>query len=97
MSGDYVYANFGTLSDAQAQFMAAYTGLTSEINDLDAQLRSHLQDWQGSAQAAYYEAKGIWDRAIADMGMVIQNLSAVVGDANQNYQTAESTNASMFS
>jgi early secretory antigenic target protein ESAT-6 len=96
MAGDYVLANFGTLADGESQFMAAYTGLTSTVNDLDAQLRGHLQDWQGSAQQAYLEAKLIWDKAIADMGLVIQGLSQVLGTANQNYQQAETTNAGMF-
>jgi 6 kDa early secretory antigenic target len=96
MAGDFVLANFGTLSDGEAQFMAAYNGLTSTINDLDAQLRGNLSDWEGSAQQAYYQAKAVWDKAIADMGLVIQGLSQVIGTANTNYQDAERTNSSMF-
>jgi 6 kDa early secretory antigenic target len=96
MAGDFVLANFGTLADGESQFMAAYNGLTSTINDLDGQLRSSLTDWEGSAQQAYYQAKAIWDKAIADMGLVIQGLSQVVGTANANYQEAEQTNSSMF-
>jgi 6 kDa early secretory antigenic target len=96
MAGDFVLANFGTLADGEAQFMAAYTGLTSTINDLDAQLRGSLQDWQGNAQQAYFEAKAVWDKAIADMGMVIQGMSSVIGTANTNYQSAETTNTQMF-
>jgi 6 kDa early secretory antigenic target len=96
MAGDFVLANFGTLADGEQQFMAAYTGLTSTINDLDSQLRGSLQSWQGSAQTAYYEAKAIWDKAIADMGLTIQGLGQVIGTANVNYQQAETTNAGMF-
>lgn len=96
MAGDFVLANFGTLSDGESQFMAAYNGLISTINDLDSQLRGSLGDWEGSAQTAYYQAKAVWDKAIADMGMVIQGLSQVIGTANVNYQQAETTNAGMF-
>ena len=96
MAGDFVLANFGTLADGEAQFMAAYNGLTTTINDLDSQLRGSLGTWEGSAQEAYYQAKAIWDKAIADMGMVIQGMSQVVGSANANYQQAEQTNSSMF-
>jgi 6 kDa early secretory antigenic target len=96
MAGDYVKAVFGSLSDGEAQFVAAYNGLSSTVNDLDGQLRSSLSTWDGQAQAAYYEAKAVWDKAIADMGMVIQGLSQVIGTANANYQTAEQTNAGMF-
>jgi 6 kDa early secretory antigenic target len=96
MAGDYVKAVFGSLSDGEAQFMAAYNGLSSTVNDLDGQLRSSLSSWDGQAQQAYYQAKAIWDKAIADMGMVIQNLSRVIGTANTNYQGAEQSNAAMF-
>jgi 6 kDa early secretory antigenic target len=96
MAGDFVLANFGTLADGESQFMAAYTGLTGTINDLDVQLRGSLGDWEGNAQRAYYEAKAIWDKAIADMGLVIQGLSQVIGTANANYQAAEQTNTGMF-
>jgi 6 kDa early secretory antigenic target len=94
--GDYVKAVFGSLSDGQAQFMAAYNGLSSTVNELDAQLRSNLSTWDGQAQEAYYQAKAVWDNAIADMGMVIQNLSSVIGTANDNYQLTETSNAAMF-
>jgi early secretory antigenic target protein ESAT-6 len=96
MAGDYVRAVFGTLADGESQFMAAYNGLVSEVNDLDGQLRSKLSSWDGQAQAAYYQAKAVWDNAISDMGMVIQGLSRVIGSANENYQTTEQANASMF-
>jgi 6 kDa early secretory antigenic target len=96
MAGDYVLANFGSLADGESQFTAAYTGLTSTINDLDGQLQTNLGDWVGSAQQAYYEAKAIWDKAITDMGLTIQGLGQVIGTANYNYQEAEQTNTGMF-
>jgi WXG100 family type VII secretion target len=96
MAGDFVLADFATLSDGEAQFMAAYNGLVSAIDNLDSQLRASLEDWEGSAQTAYYEAKAVWNKAIADMGMVIQGLSQVIATANVNYQSAESSNTQMF-
>jgi early secretory antigenic target protein ESAT-6 len=96
MAGDYVRAVFGSLSDGESQFVAAYNSLSSTVTDLDGQLRSSLATWDGQAQEAYYQAKAVWDKAIADMGAVIQGLSSVLGSANANYQTAERTNSAMF-
>jgi 6 kDa early secretory antigenic target len=96
MAGDFVLANFGSLSDGEAQFVAAYNGLNSTVNNLNSQLQSNLADWVGSAQQAYYEAKSVWEQAITDMGLVIQGMSSVISTGNQNYQDAERTNASMF-
>lgn len=96
MAGDYVRAVFGNLSDGESQFVAAYNSLSSTVTNLDGQLRTNLADWDGEAQAAYTQAKAVWDKAIADMGAVIQGLSSVLGSANANYQTAERTNSAMF-
>jgi 6 kDa early secretory antigenic target len=96
MSGDYVRANFGGLSDAEAQFAAAYNGLSSTVQTLQGQLEGNLQNWVGSAQTAYTEAHAIWTQAITDMGQVITAMSQVIGTANENYQLAENTNAKMF-
>jgi len=93
---DYVRAVFGTLAEGESDFQSAYNGLVSTVNDLDSQLRSKLSSWDGQAQAAYYQAKTTWDNAISDMGLVIQGLSRVIGNANSNYQATETANASMF-
>lgn len=93
---DYVLANFGSLADGEAQFVAAYNGLSSTVSNLQSQLQGNLADWQGSAQLAYHEAQAVWNQAVADMGAVISAMSSVIGAANENYQNAERTNASMF-
>jgi 6 kDa early secretory antigenic target len=94
--GDFVLANFGSLSEAEAAFAQSYNGLSSTVSNLQSQLQSSLTSWEGSAQAAYRDAQVIWNKAIADMGQVITAMSSVIGEANVNYQGAERTNASMF-
>ena len=94
--GDFVLANFGSLSEGEAAFAQAYNGLSSTVSNLQAQLQGSLNDWQGSAQAAYREAQTIWNNAMADMGQVITAMSTVIGEANVNYQGAERTNTQMF-
>jgi WXG100 family type VII secretion target len=96
MAGDFVSANFGGLSEGQAAFTQAYNGLVSTVDSLQQQLQGNLSDWVGSAQTAYTEAHAIWTQAIGDMGAVITGMSSVIGDANANYQLAESTNSRMF-
>lgn len=94
--GDFVLANFASLSEGEAAFAQSYNGLTSTVSNLQAQLQGSLTSWEGSAQAAYHEAQTIWNNAIADMGQVITAMSSVIGEANINYQGAERTNSSMF-
>jgi len=96
MSGDYTKAVFGTLETGASEFASTYAQVVSSVDSLDSQLRASLSTWTGTAQQAYYECKAKWDAAIADMATVIQSLGQVVDVANQNFQGAETTNASMW-
>jgi ESAT-6 family protein len=96
MAGDFVSANFGSLSEGEAAFGHAYNGLVSTVDTLQQQLQGNLSDWVGSAQTAYQEAHAIWTQAINDMGAVITGMASVISDANSNYQLAETTNSKMF-
>ena len=49
-----------------------------------------------SAQQAYYAEKAKWNAAATYMDAVVQNLSKVIGMANQNYQVTENVNRSMW-
>lgn len=97
MSSDYTMVQFGALEDGRADFVAVYSAVEARIASLNAQLRTHLSQWTGSAQAAYHEAESQWNAAMADMQNVLNSLGAVIGTANENYGTAESTNARMWS
>lgn len=97
MSGDYTSVHFGALEDGRADFAGVYSAVEARISSLNAQLRTHLSQWTGSAQAAYHEAESQWNAAMADMQNVLNSLGTVIGTANENYTTAENTNAKMWS
>lgn len=94
---DYTRAVFGSLQSGEADFASIYSQLVSTISTLDSQLRSNLAQWDGQAQQAYYVAKAQWDAAMADMQLVLNNLRAVIGEANVNYTTTEAANAALWS
>lgn len=94
--GDYTKAMFGQLEQSQADFAGIYSQLTERVQTLDSQLRSHLAEWDGQAQQAYYSAKAQWDAAMADMGNVLNQLGAVIGVANENYTHAEAANSALW-
>jgi len=93
---EYTLAIFGTLEQGQADFRQTYNSLVSEVQTLEAQLRSSLSQWAGSAQQAYYQQQAQWNAAMAHMEQVLAQLGLVVGAANQNYQQAEKANTSLW-
>jgi len=93
---EYTRAVFGSLQTGEADFASTYAQLQSTISTLDAQLRSGLAQWDGDAQQAYYVAKTKWDAAMANMATVLNNLGAVVGEAQVNYSSTEVANAALW-
>lgn len=90
--GDYTRVQFSAMEQGEADFQRTYTALQSEIEQLESQLNTNLGEWIGAAQAAYHQAQAQWHAAMTNMQEVIQQLSRVIGQANENYQQAESQN-----
>jgi WXG100 family type VII secretion target len=93
---DYTAVSFGGMAAGEADFASTYQALSSTLQTLESQLQSSLSLWSGSAQQAYYAEKAKWNAAATDMAAVVQNLSKVIGMANQNYQVTENVNRSMW-
>lgn len=93
---DYTRAVFGQLNQSEADFANIYSQLQETISSLDAQLRSNLAEWDGSAQQAYYAAKAVWNAAMADMSNVLNQLGVVIGVANENYGHVEAANTALW-
>ena len=89
---DYTRVVFSAMEQGQADFARTYSSLQSEIEQLESQLNAGLAEWAGPAQQAYHEAQAQWNAAMANMQSVIQQLGVVIGQANDNYTTAESQN-----
>jgi early secretory antigenic target protein ESAT-6 len=90
---DYTLVQFGAMEQGQADFQRTYASLQSEIEQLESQLNSNLAEWVGPAQQAYHEAQAVWHAAMANMQQILQQLGAVIGEANTNYQQAEAVNS----
>ncbi|WP_395108964.1 WXG100 family type VII secretion target [Actinomadura sp. SCN-SB] len=93
----YTRANFGGLTEGEAQFSQAARALMDELNDLEGKLRTKLNQWEGSAQEAYWVFQKQWDAAAKDMQNVVAQLGLAIRDANENYQQAERSNSTIWS
>jgi WXG100 family type VII secretion target len=96
MTGDYTRAVFGSLAQGEADFARIYAQVQQTTQTLESQLNSSLSMWDGQAKDAYAVAKAKWQAAEANMAAVLNNLRAVAGEANVNYQGVEASNASLW-
>ena len=93
---DYTRAVFGSLAQGEADFARIYAQLQQTTQTLESQLNSSLDQWDGQAKEAYAVARAKWQAAEANMAAVLNNLRAVAGEANVNYQVTEASNAGLW-
>ncbi|WP_083999154.1 WXG100 family type VII secretion target [Actinomadura kijaniata] len=92
----YMRANFGGLTEGEAQFTQAARALMDELSDLEGKLKTKLNQWEGGAQEAYWRFQKDWDTAAKDMQTVVAQLGVAIRDAHDNYQAAERANTGIW-
>ncbi|GAA1559567.1 hypothetical protein GCM10009678_48170 [Actinomadura kijaniata] len=92
----YMRANFGGLTEGEAQFTQAARALMDELSDLEGKLKTKLNQWEGGAQEAYWRFQKEWDTAAKDMQNVVAQLGVAIRDAHDNYQAAERANTGIW-
>jgi WXG100 family type VII secretion target len=93
---EYTQAVFGSLAQGEADFARIYAQVQETTQTLESQLNASLARWDGAAQQAYAVARAKWQAAEANMAAVLNNLRAVAGEANVNYQVTEASNANLW-
>jgi WXG100 family type VII secretion target len=93
---EYTRAVFGSLAQGEADFARIYAQVQQTTQTLESQLNSSLNQWDGAAKDAYTVARAKWQAAEANMAAVLNNLRAVAGEANANYQATVASNGGLW-
>jgi WXG100 family type VII secretion target len=96
MSFDGIKVEHGKLDQGSADVMAAAKDIQSRLDTLEDELKPLASDWTGAAKEAYREAKATWDKAIADMIVLLEQASTNVDTSNQEYKAADARGAGRF-
>ncbi|UUZ60911.1 WXG100 family type VII secretion target [Nocardioides sp. B-3] len=96
MSFDGIKVEHGKLDTGSADVMAAAKEIQARLDTLEDELKPLASDWTGAAKEAYREAKATWDKAIADMIVLLQQASANVDTSNREYKAADARGAGRF-
>ncbi|WP_026415337.1 WXG100 family type VII secretion target [Actinomadura oligospora] len=92
----YTYVNFGGMQNGQQNFLAALKQYQSTLDQLDAQVRAHLAEWDGDARQAYEAKSREWKQAAQRMATAVSGMSQAIGDSHDIHLGAERTNAGMW-
>ena len=96
MSFDGIKVEHGKLDTGAADVIAAAKDIENRLNALEDELKPLASDWTGAAKEAYREAKATWDKAIADMIVLLEQASANVDTSNTEYKAADTRGANRF-
>ena len=96
MSFDGINVQHGKLSEGSANVIAGAKDIQSRLDQLEDDLKPLASDWTGAAKEAYREAKATWDKAIADMIILLQQAGQNVETSNEEYKSADSRGANRF-
>ncbi|WP_104108232.1 WXG100 family type VII secretion target [Nocardioides sp. 616] len=96
MSFDGIRVNHGILEQAAADLKTYAGKIDNRLNDLEGQLKPLQSDWTGSAKESYHVAKTQWDKAIAEMIQLLEQVSVAVGESNTEYKNADARGAGRF-
>ena len=96
MTFDGIKVEHGKLDTGSADVIAAAKDIEARLNTLEDELKPLASEWTGAAKEAYREAKATWDKAIADMIVLLQQASANVSTSNDEYKAADSRGANRF-
>lgn len=96
MSFDGITVDHGALDQASADLMNAARKIDSRLNQLEDSLKPLASEWTGAAQQSYHAAKAQWDQAIAEMVLLLGDVSLAVSRSNDEYRAADQRGASRF-
>lgn len=71
-------------------------GISQELDSLDSQVRALIDQWDGSAQEAYYRAQNDWNRRIQEMNQILGRISTTTQQIADQYVESDNRSAARF-
>ena len=91
-----ITVTFGTISQAQADVSNTVARMDQQLGDLRSFLAPLVAAWEGGASTDYQVLQKRWDTAAGDLNTVLGQISQLLGQSHDSYQSTESANASAW-
>lgn len=86
----------GGLSQAAGDLAQSAAKIEAKLAEMDSALAPLQSEWDGTAKAAYHEAKKKWTQALTDMKVRLAEIGAAVDTSNQDYMDGDKKSAGLF-
>jgi WXG100 family type VII secretion target len=97
MSDGHMLVTFGSIATAEADTRTIAGQIDATLDDLKAYLAPMVSTWSGSAATEYNGLQSKWDSAAVELNTILRTIADALHTANENYDSAERTNTSIWS
>jgi early secretory antigenic target protein ESAT-6 len=92
MSDGRIAVSFAEIQNASSTITSQSREIDQVLDDIRAEVRKVLGDWEGEGSETYKASQDSWDRAADDLNKVLAAIGTAVGQAGEAYQNAEKQN-----
>lgn len=71
-------------------------GIAQELDNLDNQVKALIEQWDGSAKEAYYQAQRDWTSKLQEMNQILGQISQATSQIAQQYVESDARSAGRF-
>ncbi|QIM21278.1 WXG100 family type VII secretion target [Phycicoccus sp. HDW14] len=86
-------AGIDTLVD---EMQKGLTNIESRLGDMKSDLSKYVEQWDGSARAAYSQAQADWEKQIQECKQLLQDVRQAVITSKEDYLAGELRNTNMW-
>ena len=71
-------------------------GIAQELDNLDTQVKSLIEQWDGASREAYHQAQRDWNGKLQEMSQILGQISQATSQIAQQYVESDARSAGRF-
>lgn len=71
-------------------------GIAQELDNLDTQVKSLIEQWDGAAREVYHQAQRDWNGKLQEMNQILGQISQATSQIAQQYVESDARSAGRF-
>ena len=71
-------------------------GIAQELDNLDTQVKSLIEQWDGAVREAYHQAQRDWNGKLQEMNQILRQISQATSQIAQQYVESDARSAGRF-
>ncbi|PKW28048.1 WXG100 family type VII secretion target [Phycicoccus duodecadis] len=96
MSGDGIKVGGAGIDNLVQDMKTGLGALERRLGDMKNDLSPYVEQWDGSARAAYRQAQADWDKQIEECRLLLEDVRTAVISSKEDYLNGELRNTNMW-